>query len=136
MGLADRFADLQDVPASRFLLFGCGFVFLLVGLAALVFLWFADELLARSLDSRQSKVEVRIAEEVPEYERNRLAWAFADARAAVAAGRAPDEALADAQRLLADYSRRGAGEPVTAEEVAELTAALDRVAGREPAADP
>lgn len=132
MGLADL--HFEDVPVRRFVLFGCGFAFLLVGLAALVFLWFADELLARALDSMQAKVEARIAEEVPEHDRTRLAWAFEDARAAVAGGRARRQPLAEAQRLLAAYARRGVGEPVTAEEVAELTAALDRVAGRE--ADP
>ena len=125
---------LEDVSASRLVLVGCGFAFLLVGLGAFVFLLQADELVARTLDARQAKVEARLADDVGERERTRLAWAFADARAAVAVGDAPTPALAAAQRLLADYAGRAAGEPVSVEEVALLTAALDRVAGREPAA--
>ena len=125
--------DLSDVPASRLVLLGCGFAFLAVGLAAFVFLWKADGLLAQALAASQPQVESRLPAALPEEERTRLAWAFDDAVAAVDGGWADEEALARVQERLA-LLREDAGRRLDRDEVAALTADLEAVSGRRPAA--
>lgn len=123
--------DLSDVPVSRFFLVGCGFAFVIVGLSALAILWKADDLLSRALAEWEPRVESRLPEDLPEAERTRLAWAFEDAVSAVRDGWADEEALNRVQERLAplraDPQRR-----LSRQEVAELTAGLEAVAGRKP----
>ena len=104
---------LADVPVRRVLLFGCGVVFLLVGVAAVVFLARSGDLLARALDRHEQRLASRLPEGLPEAERTRLAWAFEDAEAAMRDGYADDAALERVQARLA-----------------ALTAELEAVAGR------
>lgn len=119
--------NLRDVPASRILLFGCGFTFLLVGLAGAVFLSQADDLLARALERTEEKVGRRLPADLPGEERTRLALAFQDARRALRADAADADALARAQALIHRAVGRPPGETMTRREVAELSEALERV---------
>lgn len=120
----------HDLTVSRVLLLGCGLAFLLVGLGSAVLLLSADDLLARALERMQPRVEARLPEGLAESERTRLAWAFEDAAAAIRRGRHRGDDLERAQRQLAGAVRRPANQPLSAEEVAELTAALEAVAGK------
>lgn len=120
----------QGLSLSRVLLLGCGLAFLLVGLGSVVLLLSADDLLARALERMEPRVEARLPAELPESARTRLAWAFEDAAAAVRHGRHDGEDLERTQELLAAAVRRPVGEPLSSEEVAELTAALEAVSGR------
>jgi len=129
-------ADLVEIPARRFFLFGCGAAFVLILLAALAFLWVSNDLLGRTLGSLQTKVEARLAPDVPEYERTRLAWAFDDARRAVEGGRADGEELRRLLERLSELARRGGDERLTTDEVKRLTAELDALSGLGPAPPP
>jgi hypothetical protein len=128
-------SPLADVPVRRVLLFGCGFTFLLVGLAAVVFMAKAGDLLARALDGQEQRVTARLPEELGEAERTRLAWAFEDAGAAIRDGYADDAALDRVQRRLAALAEEP-GRRLTRDEVAALTAELEAVAGRAAAPGP
>lgn len=127
--------DLAGVPARRVLLFGCGAAFVLILLAALAFLWMADDLLLRTVDSLQTKVEARLADDVPEAERTRLAWAFQDARRQVEIGRADHDELSRVLERLAELSRRPRDQPISAQEVTRLSTDLEILAGHLPPAE-
>jgi hypothetical protein len=122
-------ADLVEIPARRLILFGCGAAFLLILLAALAFLWVSDDLLGRTLGSLQTKVEARVAAEVPETDRTRLAWAFTDARRAVEAGRTDADERRRVLEHLALLARRPREEPLSRDEVRYLAAELESLAG-------
>ena len=117
------------MPVRRVLLIGCGFAFLLVGIAAVVFLAKAPGLLAQALAGQEQRVAARLPEELAEAERTRLAWAFEDAEAAIRGGYADDAALDRVQRRLAVLAEEP-GRRLTGDEVAALTAELEAVAGR------
>jgi len=125
--------DLSEVPVRRVALVGCGLAFLLVGIAAVVFLGKAGDLLARALAAHQPRIEARLPADLPQAERTRLAWAFEGAEAALRDGDADADALDRVQRRLAAIEDRGSGH-LTRDEVADLTADLEAIAGKQPAA--
>lgn len=101
---------------------GCAALLLLLGLAALVFPFFADDLLAGVVRSWQA--EIGLPADLPDDERTALAWAFEDAIYAVQTGDHDQQALGrvrDRVKGGADLDRRG---------VVELTRDLRAVAGR------
>lgn len=103
---------------------GCTALLLLLGLAALVFPFFADGLLVGVVRSWQAEVETRLPADLPDDERTALAWAFEDAIYAVQTGDHDQDALErvrDRVKGGADLDRRG---------VVELTRDLRAVAGR------
>jgi hypothetical protein len=122
-------SGLADVPVRRVLLFGCGFAFLLVGIAAVAFVAKSGDLLARALDRHEQRLASRLPADLPEAERTRLAWAFEDAEAAIRDGYADGAALERVQARLAALAEEP-GRDLTADEVAALTAELEAVAGR------
>ncbi len=103
---------------------GCAVLLLLLGLAALVFPFFADDLLVAVVRSWQAEVETHLPADLPDDERTALAWAFEDAIYAVQTGDHDQEALGrvrDRVKGAADLDRRG---------VVELIGDLRAVAGR------
>ena len=112
------------VARSSPALSGCAVLLLLLGLAALVFPFFADDLLAGVVVSWQEEVEAALPADLTEDERTALAWAFEDAIYTVRTGDPDQEALARVRERVkggADLDRRG---------VVELTRDLRAVAGR------
>jgi len=72
---------------------GCAGLLLLLGLAALVFPFFADDLLVEVVRTWRSEVEARLSADVTDDERMALAWAFDDAIYAVQTGDHDQDAL-------------------------------------------
>lgn len=103
---------------------GCAALLLLLGLAALVFPFFADDLLVGVVRSWQAEVETHLPADLTDDERTALAWAFEDATYAIQSGDYDQEALGRVRNRVkggADLDRRG---------VVELTRDLQAVAGR------
>lgn len=109
------------------LLVGCGCLFLLAigGLIALVV--FQNSLLGWVLGTLEGQIVPLLPEELPAAERERLESAFAEARRAVESGEYDPFALRAAVQEL-QAMQPAPGEELSPEEVARLTAALEKVA--------
>ncbi len=115
----------------RSLLLGCAAAVVLAGVLLLVLLVKAGEwmpaLFAWSLDQFEQQVTGNLPDDVDAAERRRLAAAFDAAAEAVADGTADPEALRRLQTILFEVAR--AGGELTRDQVLELAAALEAVAG-------
>jgi hypothetical protein len=118
----------QAGGCSKPLLVGCGVVFLLLGVAAIVFLLQARSLLVWMLGEVRQQVVTNLPADVTAADRDRFERAFAAAVAALEANRADPVGL---QRLQGDLLRivqRPAGK-LTREDLLSLTESLEAVGG-------
>lgn len=124
--------------AGRVALVGCGVALLLVGVAAVVFLLQADDFVGWVFGSVEETLIERLPPDLPDAERERLEEAFADAVARLGSGEGDPEAMRRLQAELTAVVRASGDRPLTREEVAEITAVLEAVAGpeRDPDAPP
>jgi len=123
----------ERVPApsgcGRFALAGCGVSTLLLGIAAVVFLFKADDLLLWTLRKMEAQIADTLPAEITAEERDRFHRAFVAARDAIGRGDLDPAALQRLQGKLASFGgRTGAARPGR-EEVLDLIAALEAVAG-------
>ena len=100
---------------------------IVVASLSLVLVWKAGDLLAWTLVGFEERIAERLPEDLAEADAVRLANAFDDARAAIAAGRIDPAGLQALQRTLLKLSRGQA--TLTRGEVDELSAALEGVVG-------
>lgn len=117
------------LPAGRVRrrLIGCGAALAVLALVVLVAVWKAPDLFRWSMERVEQEVNAALPEEVGPAERRRLERAFDDAREAVLAGRARAGDLSRLKEELDRLNERGL-ENLSGEDVARLTAALERVA--------
>lgn len=117
------------VRPGRVALIGCGALLFLLGLAAIVFLLKADDFVGWVFRSIEDTVAERLPPDLPEEERARLEEAFAAAAAKIETGEADAQALRRLQAELSRIVRSADDRPLTHEEVAEITATLEAIAG-------
>ncbi|MCL4839388.1 MAG: hypothetical protein KJ058_15645 [Thermoanaerobaculia bacterium] len=112
---------------GRLALVGCGISTLLLGIAAVVFLFKADDLLAWTLRKMEAQIAEALPPEVTPEERDRFRRAFAEARDAIGRGDIDPAALQRLQRKLASFGGRSGENPAGREEILDLVAALEAV---------
>ena len=147
--MSERFTGLPGKPAGgtpqlseslggglrpgRVMLLGCGVLLFLLGFAAIVFLLKADDFVGWVFGSVEETVVERLPPDLPAEERARLDRAFAAATAKIATGEADPAALRSLQGGLTRAVRdSGDDAALTREEVAEITATLEAIAGTTP----
>jgi hypothetical protein len=147
--MSERFTGLPGKPADgkpalseslggglrpgRVMLLGCAVLLFLLGFAAIVFLLKADDFVGWVFGSVEETIVERLPPDLPAEERARLDRAFAAATAKIAAGDADPQALRSLQGGLTRAVRDSGGDrPLTREEVAEITATLEAIAGTTP----
>ena len=127
----DQPVEPRSGGCSKPALIGCGVVFLLLGIAGLVFVLKAKNLLVWSLE----KVEQGIAENLPPdataADRDRFNAAFLAAKARIEEGRIDPAALQALQRELMQAVQQPKGQ-LTRRQLLELTVALEQVGGVAP----
>lgn len=130
--------DLSDslgggLRPGRAMLLGCGVLLFLLGAAAIIFLLKADDFVGWVFGSVEETIVERLPPDLPAEDRQRLERAFAAATARIQSGEADPQAL---RRLQGGLGRtvRGSGDdrPLTREEVADLIATLEEIAGTTP----
>lgn len=116
---------------SRWALFGCGGLLLLLGVGSIVFLIKAKDLFGWMMGELEARIEQSLPANITETERQELSLAFAAVVEAVQEDRADAVALQELQKLLREALGDGPTR-LSREEVRGLIAALDRVSGRTP----
>lgn len=117
---------------GRLALVGCGVVTLLLGVAAVVFLFKANDLLGWTLGKIENQLAAQLPAELTTEERARLTAAFASARAAVESGELDPRALQGLQTKLQRLSGVASAAP-SRQEILALTESLEAVAAGPPA---
>jgi len=120
---------------SRVGLIGCGVVILLLGVAAVVFLFKAGDLFGWALAEFETEIMRALPEDCTESERQRLSAAFASAADAVRSGEFDPRSLQSLQGKLRE-SLLDEDHVLTREQVLELTAILEEVAGESSEEEP
>lgn len=132
---AEPFAAAPVEPraggCSKPALIGCGVVFLLLGIAGLVFVMKARDLLIWSLDRTRAGVLANLADDVPAADRERFDAAYAAATARIRDGKIDSSALQGLQGQLM-RAIENPREKVSREKFLALTEALEKVGGIEP----
>ena len=133
---AEPFATAPVEPraggCSKPMLIGCGVVFLLLGVAGLVFVMKARDLLVWSLDRTRAGVLANLSDEVTAADRERFDAAYAAASARIRDGRIDPVALQGLQSELMS-AIENPRQKVSREKFVKLTTALERMGGIEPA---
>ena len=141
----DKFTGLPETPPSRlptvdldarvggpgrgmgrWLLLGCGGLFFLVGIAAVLFLMKADDFLGWTFGKLEQTVVARLPEDLPPEARRRLDLAFDAAIERIVSGEADPRTMQALQARLSALTR--GRDRLTREEVEDLTRTLEAVA--------
>ena len=134
---AEPFAAAPIEPraggCSKPALIGCGVVFLLLGVAGLVFVMKARDLLIWSLDRTRGGVLANLADEVTPEDRQRFDAAYAAATTRIRDGKIDSSALQGLQGQLMK-AIENPREKVSRDKFLALTEALEKVGGVEPPA--
>lgn len=112
--------------AGRWLLVGCGGLFFLLGIAAIVFLFKADDFLGWTFGKLEETVVARLPEDLPPESRRRLEVAFDGAIERIVSGEADPRTMQALQARLSALTR--SQDRLTVDEVRELTLTLEAVA--------
>lgn len=118
---------------GRPLLVGCGALAVLVGIAAIVFVLKAKDLLTWTMEKLEDQVVAALPEDVTAEERSRLARGFDAAIAKIRAGEIEPPSLTALQRQLQQAAEKAPSKQLTREDVLDLLSALERVGGLLPA---
>ena len=125
----------QGGGCGRVGVIGCGVITLLLGIAAVIFLFKAQDLFVWVMTEMETQVTRALPDDCTAEDRQRLHEAFAAATSTVRSGEFDRQALLRLQRLLGD-SLVDEDRTLTREQVLELTRALEEVAGSRPEDDP
>jgi len=117
-------------------LIGCGILVVLLGIAAIVFVAKAKDLLGWTMKQLQAQVMAQLPDDVSAAERTRLDRGFAAALAKISAGEVQPPALAALQRQLMNAAEKSQKKQLTREDVLDLLSALERVGGLLPPDEP
>lgn len=108
------------------LLIGCGLLALLLGIAAVVFVVKAKEVLAYAMNQLRTEVVAHLPEDVGESERQRVEDGFDAALARIRSGELDPTALQELQKKLTAAASAAATRRLTREELDGLVAALEK----------
>jgi hypothetical protein len=107
-------------------LIGCGLLALLLGIAAVVFVVKAKDVLAYAMNQLRAQVVAHLPEDAGETERQRLDVAFDATLARIRAGELDPAALQELQKKLSTAASAASTRRLTREELDGLIAALDK----------
>ncbi len=127
-------AQPRDLPAprqgcSRMALIGCAVAILLIGLGVLTLMMKASDIVGWSLTQIRGEIERTLPDDLPAEESARLGRAFDAVTERLDSGELDALAFQELQTELMRFARLGRAP--TREEVADLSAALERFAGLE-----
>lgn len=108
------------------LLIGCGLLALLLGIAAVVFVVKAKDVLAYAMNQLRTEVVAHLPEDVGESERQQVEDGFDAALARIRGGELDPAALQELQKKLTAAASAAATRRLTREELDGLVAALDK----------
>ena len=108
------------------LLVGCGLLALLLGIAAVVFVVKAKDVLAYAMNQLRAEVVAHLPEDAGEAERQRVDTGFDAALARIRSGEIDPVALQELQKKLTAAASTAATRRLSREELASLLAALDK----------
>jgi hypothetical protein len=114
---------------GRPLVFGCGAVIVLLGIAAIVFVVKAKDLLAWTMRELEKQVVADWPADATAEERARLDRGFAAALAKIQEGQVEPPALFALQRQLTKAADKAAKKSLTRDDVLDLLSGLERVGG-------
>jgi hypothetical protein len=120
---------------GRPLLVGCGILVVLLGIAAIVFVAKAKDLLAWTMRELEEQVVASLPEEVTAEERARLDRGFERSLERIYAGEVEPPALYALQRQLMNAAEKSQAKTLTRDDVLDLLSALERVGGLLPEDD-
>lgn len=126
--------DKKGSGCSRNLLIGCGVLLVLLGIGTVLFVLNASKVATWLYTQLEEQVEAQLPEDLPEEDRQRLAAAFDDVRAAIQDGTVSPGKLQQAQGKMTEMVQNA--ESLTAEDVRELAALLEAAAGTSEGAGP
>jgi len=118
---------------SRPLLIGCGALVVLLGIAGIVFVAKAKDILAFAMRELHQQVTSALPAEVTAEERRRLDRGFEAALERIYAGQVETPALYALQRQLMRAAEKSQSKSLTHDDVLDLLSALERVGGLLPA---
>jgi len=118
---------------SRPLLVGCGVLTVLLGIAAIVFVAKAKDLLAWTMRELEESVVAALPSDLTAEERRRLDRGFEAAVERIQSGQVEPPALFALQRQLTHAAERAQQKRLTRDDALDLLSALERVAGLLPA---
>lgn len=130
----DQPVEPRSGGCSKPALIGCGVVFLLLGIAGLVFVLKAKNLLVWSLEKVEEGIAANLPPDATAADRERFSAAFVAAKARIEEGRIDPAALQSLQRELMQAVQQPRGQ-LTRQQLLELTAALERVGAIAPAVE-
>lgn len=114
---------------GRPLLVGCGVLVVLLGVAAIVFVAKAKDLLAWTMRELQQQVVVALPDDVTAEERARLDSGFEASLERIYAGEVEPPALYALQRQLMNAAEKSQAKTLTRDDALDLLSALERVGG-------
>lgn len=120
---------------GRPLLIGCGILVVLLGVAAIVFVAKAKDLLAWTMRELQQQVVAALPDDVTADERARLDRGFERSLERIYAGQVEPPALYALQRQLMNAAEKSQEKTLTRDDALDLLSALERVGGLLPADD-
>jgi len=120
---------------GRPVLIGCGVIAVLVGIAAIVFVAKAKDLLAWTMHQLESQVEEALPADVTAAERARLERGFSAALDRIRTDQVEPPALFALQRQLTSAAEKAQQKKLTRDDVLDLLSALERVGGLLPKDD-
>ncbi len=108
------------------LLVGCGLLALLLGIAAVVFVVKAKDVLAYAMNQLRAEVVAKLPEDAGEADRQHVETGFDAALARIRSGEIDPVALQELQKKLTGAASTAATRRLNREELASLLAALDK----------
>lgn len=120
---------MPTAGCSRPLLVGCGVLIVLLGLAGILFVVKAKDILAYAMGELQKQVTAALPADVTAEERARLERGFDAAMARIAGGQVEPPALYALQRQLMKAAEKAPKRELTRDDVLDLLSALERVGG-------
>jgi len=116
-------------------LIGCGILVVLLGIAGIVLIAKAKDLLGWTMRQLQAQVVAQLPDDVTADERARLDRGFKAALEKIGAGEVQPPALAALQRQLMNAAEKSQAKTLTRDDVLDLLSALERVGGLLPPDD-
>ena len=123
--------SISPSGCGRGALVGCGVLVVLFGIAGVVFVAKANDMLAWLMEKLEDQIVATLPDDLPPDERQRLDQAFDDLYEAIAGNDFDPIALQSLQPFLLEATQK-ASQGLSREDVRDLTEAIEKAAGRGP----